>query len=260
MSNAKHIRAVLEAARLPQPDVVVDLIDHGRSGDLVARAAETVVKFAFTPANIELLAREIAVLEWLGPDAPTAHILWSGELEGGLALIMQALPGRPVSHVEPQEAAHALAATAEALAALHARNPTGCPFDMRLDVKFALAERRVAGGLVDEDDFDDERKGLTAQQALDEAYARRPGSERLVLTHGDASLPNFIWSPGRAVGIVDLGRFGLADPYQDLALFLRSARHNHPHIDAAAILRERYSLAEVDRAACDFYRLMDELF
>ena len=60
--------------------------------------------------------------------------------------------------------------------------------------------------------------------------------------------------------MVDLGRFGLADPWQDLALFLRSAKFNHPHLDAAAILRERYPLAAIDEAACAFYRLMDEFF
>lgn len=256
----KIVRAVLEAARLPQPQSLVDLVDHGRSGDVVARAGGTVVKFASTPDNVELLRREIAVLEWLGPGAPTAPILWTGELDGGLALVMQNLAGRPVSHVEPQEAADALAATVDALAALHARDPVGCPFDMSLKVKFALAERRVAAGLVDEDDFDEERTGWTAQQAMDQAYATRPATERHVLTHGDASLPNFIWSAGAPVRLVDLGRFGLADPYQDLALFLRSATYNHPQVDARAILRERYPLAEIDEGACDFYRLMDELF
>jgi aminoglycoside 3'-phosphotransferase II len=260
MSSVQHVRAVLEAARLPQPDALVDLVDHGRSGDLVAKAGEAVVKFASTPANIELLAREIAVLEWLGPQVPTAPVLWTGELEGGLALVMENLPDRPVSHLSLQEAADGLAATAQALAALHGLDPAGCPFDMRLDIKFALAERHVAAGLVDEDDFDGERVGWNARQALDAAYATRPATERLVLTHGDASLPNFLWSPGRPVRLIDLGRFGLADPYQDLALFLRSAKYNHPDLDAAAILREHYPLAQIDEAACDFYRLMDELF
>ena len=260
MSSAQHVRAVLEAARLPQPDALPDLVGHGRSGDLVARAGEAVVKLASTPDNIELLRREIAVLRWLGPDAPTAPILWTGELDGALALVMENLPGRPVSHVAPQEAADALGATAQALAALHGRDPAGCPFDMRLDVKFALAERHVAAGLVDEDDFDEERAGWTARQALDAAYATRPATERLVLTHGDASLPNFIWTPAEPVRLVDLGRFGLADPYQDLALFLRSAKYNYPDIDARPILRERYPLEQIDEGACDFYRLMDELF
>jgi aminoglycoside 3'-phosphotransferase-2 len=125
---------------------------------------------------------------------------------------------------------------------------------------FERAERNVAAGLVDEEDFDGERAGWTGQQALDKAHATRPAAERLVLAHGDASLPNFLWAPGAPVRLVDLGLFGLADPYQDLALYLRSAKYNHPQIDAAAILRERYPLADIDEAACDFYRLMDELF
>lgn len=39
---------------------------------------------------------------------------------------------------------------------------------------------------------------------------------------------------------LDLGRFGLADPYQDLALFLRLPKFNHPQVDAAAPLRTHY--------------------
>jgi aminoglycoside phosphotransferase len=87
-----------------------------------------------------------------------------------------------------------------------------------------------------------------------------PSDERLVVTHGDASLPNFVWSPSNGVGLIDLGRFGLADPYQDLALFLRSARRNHPDIDAEALMLERYPLAAIDADRCAFYRLLDELF
>ena len=123
-----------------------------------------------------------------------------------------------------------------------------------------MAQAQVEAGLVDEDDFDDARAGWTAPQALAHARATAPTSEDLVLTHGDASLPNFIWSDGQPVTLLDLGRFGLADRYQDLAIFLRSAEYNHPHIDARALLREHYPLAEIDEAACEFYRLMDEFF
>lgn len=82
---------------------------------------------------------------------------------------------------------------------------------------------------------------------LDADEDRRPGK-------------NFIWSPGQPVTLLDLGRFGLADRYQDLAVFLRSAKRNHHHIDAPALLREHYPLAEVDERACEFYWLLDEFF
>lgn len=256
-----YVRLILEAAGQPAC-APVRLVGHGRSGDLVASVGGLFVKFAPRELheNAELLAREIAVTTWLAGRVPTAELVWSGSFDGGLALVSRALPGEAVSHVSADQAPAALTATLQALAALHALDPADCPFDMSLAAKFALAERHVEEGLVDEDDFDDERAGWTARQALEHAQATRPASERLVLTHGDASLPNFVWSPGRPVALIDLGRFGLADPYQDLALFLRSARFNFPDVDAAGLLREVYPLSEVDEAACAFYRLMDEFF
>lgn len=256
-----YVRLILEAAGQPTC-AEVRLVAHGRSGDLVAAAGDLFVKFAPSELqeNVELLSREITVADWLDGRVPTARAVWSGPFDGGLALVSERLAGEAVSHVAPEQAQAALTATVQALAALHGLDPAGCPFDMSLAAKFALAERNVAAGLVDEDDFDDERAGWTAPQALAHARATRPASERLVLTHGDASLPNFIWTPGRPVSLLDLGRFGLADPWQDLALFLRSAKFNHPHVDAAALLREHYPLDAVDEAACAFYRLMDEFF
>jgi aminoglycoside phosphotransferase len=185
---------------------------------------------------------------------------WAGPCEAGYALVSEAATGTPVSHVSEDQAQASLIATIETLAALHALPSADCPFDRRLAERFKLAQVQVEAGLVDEDDFDDERAGWTAPQALAHARATAPTSEHLVLTHGDASLPNFIWSPGQPVILLDLGRFGLADRYQDLAIFLRSAEYNHPHIDARALLREHYPLAEINERACEFYRLMDEFF
>jgi len=258
----EYVRFMLREAGAAHQCSPVTLVGHGQSGDLVASVGPYVIKFApgDLPDNVAMLQREVDVVRWLDGRVRTAASHWSGPFDGGLCLISERLHGEAVSHVGPQDAADALVATVDVLAALHSLDPAGCPFDMSLAAKFALAERHVAAGLVDEDDFDAERAGWTARQALDHAHATRPASERLVLTHGDASLPNFIWAPGRPAGLVDLGRFGLADPYQDLALFLRSARFNHPHVNAAAILRERYPLSALDEAACAFYRLMDEFF
>lgn len=256
------VRDVLAAARLPPPAASLDVVNHGKSGDLVALFGPLVVKLApmDRPHNIALLRQEIDVMRWLGERARTPAILWAGPCEAGYGLITEAVPGSPVSHVAQDQARGALIATIEALAALHALPSADCPFDRTLAARWPLAQAQVEAGLVDEDDFDAERAGWTAPQALAHARAIAPTSEDLVLTHGDASLPNFIWSEGGAVTLLDLGRFGLADRYQDLAIFLRSAKRNHPHIDAPALLREHYPLAQVDETACAFYRLLDEFF
>jgi aminoglycoside phosphotransferase len=56
-----------------------------------------------------------------------------------------------------------------------------------------------------------------------------PFGERLpgaVLTHGDACLPNFLFSDGRLTGVVDVGKCGLYDPAFDLATAVWSVQHN----------------------------------
>lgn len=50
-----------------------------------------------------------------------------------------------------------------------------------------------------------------------------PGS---VLTHGDACLPNFLFSGGTLTGIVDVGRCGLGDLRSDLATAVWSVQYN----------------------------------
>ena len=100
--------------------------------------------------------------------------------------------------------------------------------------------------------------GLATDRAPEIIDHGRSGD--LVARRGDASLPNFISDGGADVTLIDLGRFGIADRYQDLALFLRSARRNHPRVDAVHLLRTHDPLADFDEARLDFYRFLDEFF
>lgn len=239
-----------------------DLVGHGQSGDLVARCGGVFVKVTQRSQawNARALAREAEVLRWLAGRAPVPRVLWFGQVGDDLALVTQTAPGNAVSHVGEAEAEAAVVATIRTLAALHATPIANCPFDLRLSIKLTQARARVADGAVDESDFDAERLGLTAQQAWEQLTAMIPAREDPVLAHGDASLPNFIWNGGAQVTLIDVGRFGIADRYQDLSLFLRSARRNHPQVDAVHLLARHYPLADLDPARLDFYRFLDEFF
>ena len=59
--------------------------------------------------------------------------------------------------------------------------------------------------------------------------------------------------------IIDLGRFGVADRHQDLALFVRSARRNFPELDTEALLARHYPVA-ADPLKLAYYRQLDELY
>jgi aminoglycoside phosphotransferase len=258
-------RSVLESAGLAPADYSLRVVNLGESGDVVAIAEgpqRLAVKLAWagSPAHQALLKRELAVFQWLQGRARVPRVLWSGKSNAGWAIVSEMLVGEPVSHVPPEHGERALIEVINALARLHRMPASGCPFVRSLKVVLHEAEDQVRAGRVDETDFGPEHSGRTADALLALAQARQPRTENLVLTHGDACLPNFIWSPGGDVGFVDLGRFGLADPWQDLALFLRSAYRNYPGIDAEALLLKHYPIEGIDEERCAFYRLLDELF
>ena len=183
--------------------------------------------------------------------------------ESTSTLVMTAIPGVPLSALPAGSAAGGLAAGLSMLRSLHDIPVGDCPFDARLEVAVLLAQKNVADGLVDEGDFDVVRRGASASRLLTELLADVPRASELeatdlVVTHGDACLPNLIVDPDtlRPTGILDVGRLGTADRHQDLALLTRSAG------DAA--LNPAFASLVVDDPMdpwrLEFYRLLDEFF
>ncbi|HWU17933.1 MAG TPA: APH(3') family aminoglycoside O-phosphotransferase [Devosia sp.] len=205
------------------------------------------------------LPDEIARLSWLAQhDIACPSIVDVAEHGEWQWLLMSALPGHDLAS-GPIDAARLIELYAEALLRLHAIDIADCPFDLRLDRKLALAAARVTAGLVDEDDFDDDRKGWTAAAVFEDLQQTAPAAEDLVVCHGDACLPNLLAENGVFTGFVDCGRLGIADRYQDLALAHRSLVFN---LDAAAAdaFLDAYGVAKPDRERMAYYRMLDELF
>lgn len=205
--------------------------------------------FAETPA-------EAARLEWMAAQhLPAPRVVDHVAQHGTHILLMTTIPGRDLASdpgLSPDSIARLIG---EVLASLHARNPATCPFDHRIDNRLPLAERNLAAGRV--------QPSWGARQSPDEAWATllatRPTGEDLVVTHGDACLPNFLVEGGRFTGYVDCGRLGLADRWQDLALALRSLERNCGPGHAGTLL-SAYGLAEADEPRRSWYQLLDEFF
>lgn len=96
--------------------------------------------------------------------------------------------------------------------------------------------------------------------------ANRP-EEELVLSHGDFCLPNIFLEKEKLSGFIDLGRMGLADKWQDIALCYRSLKHNFEGYYGGKvyegfdpdILFEALGI-EPDWQKLNYYILLDELF
>lgn len=207
--------------------------------------------FAEVPAETERL-------RWLAAQGISCPEVLAFAVHGSRNwLLMSAMPGKDLESAGPLPAETTIAIMAGALRTLHALDVRSCQFDHRLERRIADAGARVEAGLIDEEDFDGERLGQTAQQVFADLVALRPASEDLVVTHGDACLPNFMVDGHRFSGFIDCGRLGVADRCQDLALVCRSIRDDLGEEWITPFLA-LYGRPDADPAKLAYYQLLDE--
>lgn len=179
------------------------------------------------------------------------------------ALLTTAVPGVTAYEAitaDPSRAPAVAEVLTATLRALHTLPVATCPFDASLPVRLSAARARVRAGLVDEDDFGDLHTGWSATQVLEALERDLAGGLPLarVVTHGDFSLGNVLVHEGRVSGVIDVGRLGVADPYQDLAIL----HDNLAEFGEAAqvALWRGYGIAQPDEARRVAHLRLDELF
>ena len=271
-TGANHQRHVPPIDTLPRPlrtllaKADLDEIDVGMSGARVLRVAREGRATHFlktaTQASEDDLTGEVARLLWLAGRLPVPRVEYFGSDGQQQCLLMSAVPGRPAYEVlEQGGAAESIRLLAAGLRMIHALPVAECPFDMRLDLRIADAGRRAEAGLVDEADFDDERLGRSAADLFAELCEKRDVAEDLVVTHGDFCLPNVLITPtgDGSAGFVDVGRAGVGDRYQDLALAARSVVFN---LGPEWVPRffDAYGISHVDTDKVALFQLLDEFF
>lgn len=205
------------------------------------------------------IAAEAERLRWLaGRVAVPAIVAFARETDAAW-LVTEALRGETVWQRldgDPADGGRVVAAMAALLRRLHAVPVAECPFDGGAAQRLAQARARIDAGLVDEDDFDEARHGWTAEQVWAALTALPLPGDDPVVAHGDASLDNIVLD-GDAAACLDVGRLGVADRWQDLAIAWRDLG------EFGAAAQARFLAAygvEVDDARLRFHLLLDELF
>ena len=159
---------------------------------------------------------------------------------------------------------------ARALKLLWSADITDCPRTRTIDMELAGAKYRVENNLVDMSDSEPMTFGeggfKNPEELLHWLEAHKPDFEP-VLSHGDFCLPNIFVDGGRITGFIDLGDTGVGDKWRDIALGLRSLRHNldgtfggkvYPNINPELLFDELG--IEPDWEKIKWYILLDELF
>ncbi|QKK18613.1 APH(3') family aminoglycoside O-phosphotransferase [Rhizobium indicum] len=206
------------------------------------------------------LADEAARLRWVKASGLSCPGVIAEDSDGAHnRLLISALPGSDLASAPVLTPLARVELLAAALLDLHRLPIACCLFDHRLERRIAAAKARMQAGIVDETDFDEMRLGKSAEALFAELERQRPDGEDLVVTHGDACLPNFIASEEGFSGYIDCSRLGVADRYQDIALACSSVAHNFGEALVQPFL-ERYGLTAPDPARLDYYQLLDEFF
>ncbi|MDP4171140.1 MAG: aminoglycoside 3'-phosphotransferase [Bacillota bacterium] len=208
----------------------------------------------------ESLQAEKERLQWLDGKLPVPKVIYFGKDEQNEYLLISEVKGTNASDATFKSNVPLLmAGLAKGLKRIHAIGIEDCPYDQRLESKIEEVRKRVEKGLVDEEDFDPARRGKKSEELFRQLLNTRPEREHLVFTHGDYCLPNIIMSGNEVNGFIDVGRAGVADRYQDIALAVRSIRRNFGEEMVHLFLKE-YGLPDVDGSKVSFYQLMDEFF
>lgn len=213
------------------------------------------------PINAEA-DHEAAALRWLQTQLPVPRLLCCTRQAGRLYILMSRLPGRMACDLLPSDPTAILA---DALRLLWALPTETCPLSCDLTQKLRMARYNVEHGLVDIHNTEPETFGPNGfrdpEQLLGWLEEHRP-PEELVFSHGDLCLNNFFVEDGRVSGFLDLGKAGLADRYQDLAICYRDLRHRTEELAISLDPSTLFSHLGLtpDKEKLRYYTLLDELF
>lgn len=214
---------------------------------------------------------EHRMMAWLSGRLPVPRVLFS-RTEGETSyLLMSRTEGEMAcARTYLDNPRRLVRLLAQGLRELWAVDISECPCRQTLDEKLRLAEIRVKNRLCDLEHVEPGtygENGFASPAELLEWLKRNRPAEELVFSHGDCCLPNVFLRDNEISGFIDLGRSGIADRYQDIALCHRSLRDNlagkfggecRPGFDPCRLFDELQIKPDWEKIR--YFILLDELF
>ena len=245
------------------------------SVDSTGMSDSSVLIFDYMVLKIQPVSRwsenEHIMMDWLKNKVSVPECICNINENGKNYLLMSKISGKMSCDDEYMSNPNLLIPIlAEAVKELWRVDISVCPVKNYLSTVLKAAEYRVEHNLVDIGDAEPETFGKDGfkdpEELLVWLYDNKP-AEDLVLSHGDFCLPNVFIENGKFSGFVDIGRMGIADRYQDIALCYRSLDHNFSGVYGGKSYggyNEKMFFSalgiEPDFDKIRYYILLDELF
>jgi kanamycin kinase/aminoglycoside 3'-phosphotransferase-3 len=153
----------------------------------------------------------------------------------------------------------AVSLLAEGINMIRSLDIGGCPIHNGTDKKLKDAQKNIERGSVDMDDWEDDNSFSSPEELLQHLRSNIPRNMETAFTHGDYCLPNILAKDGKITGFIDSGRAGVADPWQDVALCIRSLWYNFGTVRFDKPLLEKTGIP-MNRGKLEYHILLDELF
>ena len=205
---------------------------------------------------------EAKVLKWLNAKIPVPKVIDVGIAGNYEYFITSEIKGidccelAEAKNADPVKIATILASGLQMVHCVPIKN---CPFDQTIAAKLRDARKNIEADRVDETDFDEPRQEMTQHEIFAELRESIPAEDNLVLNHGDYCLPNVVVAGNEISGFIDLGRAGISDKWNDLAVASRSIAYNLGS-EYEKVFFDAYVTGEIDYRKIEYYRMLDELF
>lgn len=227
---------------------------------LTAEGNQYILKSMHLKLPEESLSRERDMYAWLSGKVPVPQIKFFIVHNGVEYLCMSKLPGDTLeSCIRKWKAEYVVVRYAEVLKQLHALPLDAAIPHWPMEDRLRVAQVRLQERAIDEDDIDPPFKHLSMQELFDEMMKLVPGDLDEVCTHGDYCLDNLLVDGDALSGLIDLGRGGRGDRYQDLAIAARSVREAYGE-KMLGLFFSSYGLNNPSAEKLRFYTMLDEFF
>jgi aminoglycoside phosphotransferase len=200
------------------------------------------------------LSRERDAMGWFYGKVTVPEIIVYHRENDVEYLLTTAIPGQSSEnescHANKQ---HLVEQLADALHTIHNIPTTACPIDKTPDGLIAHGRARIEAGIITQKMVEDEGMAGSPTEALDGLAEKAHELEGPVMTHGDYCLPNIMIENDQVSGFIDLGYFGIGDPYRDYIAAQYSVRRNLGE-EWIAPFFHAYGLKSLDEQKLRWYR------